>query len=324
MLKRPRDLYNTPCSSTPPYPPSKRAHTDPESREFSPLTPTQLSTFSTPFSHRSPRTPFSVPSDSPTNPFGLKRSLTALDLPPKTSFGKHIALRFQLIDTSSSSPIATTRRGDKGGIYRVVQVPKNYTFRHLHKLILFLFASDIERLHDLPSAVQKTPRGRKVSSKKVAQRNAPSTATRPSSRHDRMPSHRSSEKWSGHTFEALERITVHSGYTKPGVIKEGGRVRAKLSSVRERRLFRDLFESIVAPTHGTSGDAEEVDDEDESQAYNWEAVDDYTINHVWPSVPKIDRGIIYVCYMFPSVPLEVSILNQNRLNSIIAPQFLFT
>lgn len=55
----------------------------------------------------------------------LARSST---LPPASSFSKHLPLRFQLVGA-----------GDREGAWRIVQVPLNYTFRHLHRLILFLF-----------------------------------------------------------------------------------------------------------------------------------------------------------------------------------------
>lgn len=290
MLKRPRTLYDTPCSSTPPQPPSKRVHT-----EFteSPLAGYSRSTYSTPFSHYSPRTPFSVPSDSPTNPFGLKRSLIALGLPPRTSFSKHITLRFQLVDSHAPPPTARTRRAEKGGIFRVVQVPTNYTFRHLHKLVLFLFASDIDRRHDPPPVAPAKTRCRNASARSSASTKVSSKAVFPPFNHDL--SHRSPEKRDGHSFEALKRISIHNESTKPGVIKEGGMLWAKLSAVRERRLFRDLFEtfSSMAP-QGGSGDLEEPEDEEDLQTWSWEAEDDFTIAHVWPKGPTLDRGIIYV------------------------------
>lgn len=291
MLKRPRTLFETPCSSTPPQPPSKRAHT-----EFteSPLAGYSRSAFSTPFSQYTPRTPFSVPSDSPTNPFGLKRSLIALGLPPRTSFSKHITLRFQLVDSQAPPPTARTRRAEKGGIYRVVQVPTNYTFRHLHKLVLFLFASDIARRHNPPPAIPVKTRRRNASARSSASTKVSSKAIYAPS--NPTLSRRSSEKRDGHIFEAHKRIHIHSESTKPGVIKEDGLVWAKLSAVRERRLFRDLFEAISsAAPQGSAGEPEEAEDEEDHQTWNWEAEDDFTIAHVWPKGPTLDRGIIYVC-----------------------------
>lgn len=292
MLKRARDLYDTPCSSTPPHPPSKRAHT--ELTDSSPLAARSRSTFSTPFSYYSPRTPFSVPSDSPTNPFGLNRSLAALGLPPKTSFSKHITLRFQLIEHCTTTRPIRPRRVEKGGIYRVVQVPTNYSFRHLHKLILFLFASDIERLHKPRPAIPITARDRRVAAKNSARavtREPGVSSSDPSS------SHPSLEKWQGHSFEVLKQINIHSECTKPGIIKEGVTC-AKLSSVRERRLFRDLFESSATALQASSSDIDEPDDDEEQSGWSWEAEDDYTLSYVWPRGPTLDKGIIYVRTQF--------------------------
>ncbi|KAG6895771.1 hypothetical protein C0992_012687 [Termitomyces sp. T32_za158] len=78
-------------------------------------------------------TPYpSRPLDSPTNPLGRKRmqDLTHT-LPPPTSFGKHLPLRFQFVRPGVSPRM--------GGIYRVVQVPLSYTFVHLRCLIAFLY-----------------------------------------------------------------------------------------------------------------------------------------------------------------------------------------
>jgi hypothetical protein len=82
----------------------------------------------TPYPHR--------PSDSPSNPFGRKRT-TAIKscLPERTSFGKHLPLRFQFF------PAGTTRPDDVD-VHRITQVPLNYTFAHLRCLIHFLFGGE--------------------------------------------------------------------------------------------------------------------------------------------------------------------------------------
>ncbi|KAF9260457.1 hypothetical protein L218DRAFT_989589 [Marasmius fiardii PR-910] len=92
---------------------------------------------STPFSYQhdflesntsTPYPPF--PSDSPSNPFGRRRSLAPL-LPPSTPFGRHVVLRLRFFRAGEVI--------DRRGVYRVVQVPLSYTFRHLKTLIAFLF-----------------------------------------------------------------------------------------------------------------------------------------------------------------------------------------
>ncbi|KAF8828249.1 hypothetical protein HHX47_DHR4000795 [Lentinula edodes] len=76
-------------------------------------------------------TPFPLyPSDSPSNPFGRTRTLSA-SLPSKSSYGRHLPLRFQFFRHGTNR--------DKEGVYRVVQVPLSYNFKHLRTLIAFLF-----------------------------------------------------------------------------------------------------------------------------------------------------------------------------------------
>ncbi|KIK55017.1 hypothetical protein GYMLUDRAFT_76766 [Collybiopsis luxurians FD-317 M1] len=86
--------------------------------------PSSASSFSSTSSY--PPYPF----DSPSNPFGRRRTLSA-SLPPKSAFGYHLPLRFQFLRHG-------TKR-DKEGIYRIVQVPLTYTFQHLKALMAFLF-----------------------------------------------------------------------------------------------------------------------------------------------------------------------------------------
>lgn len=94
-LKRKIDVCYSPDSSTPPRPPSKKQHT------------------------------VSAPSDSPTNPFGLKGN-GSYRLPYPTRVSEHFILRFQLNAVGRN-------------VHRVATVPADYTFWHLHKLTQFLF-----------------------------------------------------------------------------------------------------------------------------------------------------------------------------------------
>ena len=56
-------------------------------------------------------------------------------------------------------------------MYRVVQVPANYTFRHLHKLILWLFAADA---HWAPPPGAKLPTRHRRSTRLKELRTPPS------------------------------------------------------------------------------------------------------------------------------------------------------
>ncbi|KAI3608429.1 hypothetical protein WG66_000930 [Moniliophthora roreri] len=86
------------------------------------------------------------PIDSPTNPFGRKRSLLP-QLPAPTKFSRHVVLRFQLFRRGIEGGVGKER---SEGVYRVVQVPLAYTFQHLKELIGFLFGGekDEEREED--------------------------------------------------------------------------------------------------------------------------------------------------------------------------------
>jgi len=73
--------------------------------------------------------------DPPTNPFGrIRRLRHNTTLPPPTSFAKHLPLRFQLMHFHADG-----RDSKRDGVYRVVQVPLNYTLAHLRKLIAYDF-----------------------------------------------------------------------------------------------------------------------------------------------------------------------------------------
>lgn len=192
MLKRPFDLYDSPDSSTPPRPPQKRfrANAFPASSSSCPSTPAYY-----------PHTP----SDSPTNPFGRIRKLVLLGeemkLPKATSFSKHLPLRLQLVRNGKGASSGE-------GTYRIVQVPLNYTFRHLHKLLLFVFG------------VPPPPVPADSSS-------SLSTSTAPTS-----PQDTSSSSGDSHLFEVLHSIRTYKPSTiRPGHIKSSS-TWAKLSSAR--------------------------------------------------------------------------------------------
>ena len=93
-MKRKLDVCYSPDSSTPPRPPAKK--------------------------HQS-----SIPSDSPSNPFGLRLN-SQLRLPEPSYYSDHLVLRFQLHLQGRN-------------VYRVVSVPQDYTFWHLRKLAQFIF-----------------------------------------------------------------------------------------------------------------------------------------------------------------------------------------
>lgn len=194
-------------------------------------------------------------------------------------------MRLQLVHESSIRKLSNQRR-EREGVYRVVQVPTNYTFRHLHKLILFLFASDIQHCH-LAKAAPIFARLQQSSSKLPA-----TLSNKVAGKARETSGATASQSWGGHYFEVQKQVALYPESKKPGVIKPGGKTWAKLSSIRERRLFRDLTNphaDVVAPLPPTLED-EDVDKEE----WTWEAEDDFTLAHVWPKGPTLDKGIIYV------------------------------
>lgn len=278
MLKRPRRAsIDTPAFPDPASPLRKRARF-----QSSPIRPQISSTpFSTPSTHLKYRTPLSVPKDSPSNPFGLKRSLIALELPPPTSFSQHRTLRFQILDKGKR-----VGRDTPGGVFRVVQVPLSYTFRHLHKLILFLFATDIE-INQMPS-IKRAMKGKTVGG--TRKRSASSAAGNSGAKSKGKGKARA--EWGGHWFEIMQNVVMGPAATKPGVIGGRSKTWIKASSIRDRRLFKDVF----GPQGFSEDDSPNPLDEDEPEngAWKWEAEDDLTLGTVWPEGPSLDKGIIYV------------------------------
>jgi len=141
MLKRPRDIFDSPSSSSPPS--TKRFQSGSFSYASSSTFSSPLKGFATPNGH-------SIPSDSPSNPFSLKVA-HVLVLPIALRTSKHLELRFQLVHTEPTTSKRVSKsasyRSLQNHIYRTVLVPPNYSFKLLYKLILFLFDLDSSPEH---------------------------------------------------------------------------------------------------------------------------------------------------------------------------------
>jgi hypothetical protein len=283
-LKRPLDLYDSPESSSPPRgPTTKRRH----------ITYLFPSPSSSPTIH-TPRTPprpraHPIPFDSPTNPFGRKSSLN-LTLPRTTSFGKHLPLRFQLVRDG-------IRGNSRDGVYRIVQVPLNYTFRHLHKLLLFLFGGHPVSVS--PSKTIAPHRGR----------------TRPSVAPSKGKATERDDQ--GHLFEVQKFITLYNAMYKPGQIKSA-RTLVKLSSVRDPYRYRgedDFAGYGDGSEEGIAADVAGADGEDDVW---WEAEEDFLLSNAWPNGGELSRGIIYVrpCPAYPRIAFSACALLTLPLHSI--------
>jgi hypothetical protein len=233
-----------------------------------------LPSSSPPATPRTPRTPhLLVPSDSPTNPFGHDRS-SSLILPRPTSFGKHLAFRVQLVRDGNQVR-------DKEGVYRIVQVPLNYTFRHLHKLLLFLFDGP-----NVPSATEDDG-------------DVPPAMPRRSTRF-RGDGKDASKDGIGHLFEVQKSATIYSLSYKAGQIRSG-KTWAKLSTTRDPYRYRGSEEDgdeVFQADDDVESNAGENESEPEITDWRWEAEEDFTLAHVWPKGPDLSRAVIYVCF-FP-------------------------
>ena len=141
MLKRPRGVFDSPSSSSPPS--TKRFQSGSSSYASSSTFSSPLKGFATPSGH-------SIPSDSPSNPFSLKTA-HILILPIALRTSKHLELRFQFVHTEPATsrrvPKTVSYRSLQNHTHRVVLVPPNYSFKLLYKLVLFLFDLDASPEH---------------------------------------------------------------------------------------------------------------------------------------------------------------------------------
>ncbi|KAL6306057.1 hypothetical protein BKA93DRAFT_193733 [Sparassis latifolia] len=306
-------------------------------------TPYTTYTFQTPSSHSHAHkySKFSPPSDSPSNPFG---ALQALSLPCPLPFGKHLALRFQLV----------CRGEDADDVFRIAQVPTNYSFRILHKLILFLFASDARMKAPVPGRIAIPHRRSERKHRPPVHLALAPPVLVGGPRQSGKGKKAAQPVWQGHSFDVLQGIAPYCGGYKRGLIRQGegsGVLYARLSALRERQLFAELQEECagsgdeedifgggetpvdvgrVADKNRKKGKGKEVDkgkkksengkennnktkveeEEEEDDGWMWEAEDDYTIGHVWRTGPDARRGIIY--HHVPGVSVHIT-MNTQRL-----------
>ncbi|KAI0031584.1 hypothetical protein K488DRAFT_86657 [Vararia minispora EC-137] len=240
---------------------SKRRHLDVLSTPARPpRTSSSCSLYSTPYTPYS----YSIPSDSPSNPFGFNRRSVKLVLPRESSFSRHLALRFQLVDAPDLPPIRKRPRGrmirdkngrivnwDQEGTYRIVQVPLNYTFRHLHALIIFLFDGD-------PTHAREPP---------------PPTKSEP-----------------GYLFEVLCDVTFF-----PDRLQQPGHIRSGSTFAKASRMQDPYYssQSILDLVEKAESDTAEELPFFEGEDWTWENEDDYALSNVWPPGGDLDRAIIY-------------------------------
>ena len=237
----------------------------------SPSTATSSSSLATP-SSSTPYT-YTPPSDSPTNPFGRIRKLAlteqGLTLPPATSYSKHLPLRFQLVRSRKDG------HGEGEGTYRIVQVPLNYTFRHIRKLLHFLF-DDPPTTTTTTKSIEKNPLGE------------------------------------GHLFEIQDSIKMcRTLDNKTGYIRSG-RTWAKLSCVRDPFRRVRVGDNDVSIQGEGEGEAEEdwiwEAEEDFTVGHVWPEGGDLKRGFVYVSF----RVFFSVLYFISSLLLALFLLLLGR------------
>lgn len=214
--------------------------------------------------YSTPYTPYakSVPSDSPTNPFGFVRRHVRLGLPKETSYSRHLALRFQLVSAPDLPPVRprprkanrVDHRGDSAfweceGTYRIVQVPLNYSLAHIHALVLFLFNGDPSRAHNPP------PPGEQ-----------------------------------GYLFEAKRDISYYHESWRPATLS-GGTTWAKASRVQDPYYSAKSFAELV---EASNSNADELPFFEEDEDWSWENEDEFGLANVWPPGGDLSKAIVYV------------------------------
>ncbi|KAG0693805.1 hypothetical protein DFH29DRAFT_375591 [Suillus ampliporus] len=263
VLKRPlADVYESPASALSPRGPKRRHLSSlPPSSPFTPAS----SLFAT------PRTPCSfrnwtVPADSPTNPFGrIRRLTTSTTLPRPSSYSKHLPLRFQLIRPDGDGRSHT----NKDGVYRVVQVPLTYTLGHLRKLIKFVFQPAKES--EMGGSYNFRRAARHASLPMHARGPIPSSSKgkQPALDFDPEP---------GHLFEVQQDIEI----SRSGEITSG-KTLVKASTMRDPYHY---------PGNGLEGSLLDAED-GEDDTWRWEAEEDFKLSQLWAPGGDLEKGIIY-------------------------------
>ncbi|KAF5389697.1 hypothetical protein D9757_006054 [Collybiopsis confluens] len=228
------------------------------------------------------------PSDSPTNPFGRTRTLNT-SLPQKTTFGRHLPLRFQFLRHGVKRDFNNVDDpSGREGIYRIVQVPLNYTFQHLRALVAFLFG------------------GRFI---------------------DLVEEGEDADEDDGHLFEIREGVVMYSKHYLPGTIKKSETV-VRLSNSKDPYRYKGKWdyengwkEEGEFSNHGNEGKDDEGSEAEGETNVKWEAEEDYTLGHVWkPALrgqcPDDKTAIVYLhpSDCSPAHPTQVQItLHKDKI-----------
>lgn len=89
----------------------------------------------------------------------------------------------------------------------------------------------------------------------------------------------------GHLFEVMKHVVMHSPLTRPGEIRSG-RVRRKASSARDPYHYHVFPDDDDALWRGHS----------DGESWRWVAEEDFTVHNIWPAFGDAGTayGVIYV------------------------------
>ncbi|KAL4068627.1 hypothetical protein V8B97DRAFT_1918709 [Scleroderma yunnanense] len=153
------------------------------------------------------------------------------------------------------------RDSKRDGVYRVVQVPLNYTLAHLRKLLIYVFDpakdNEITVPYNLRRPLNRLSRTLSSDRGKGKELATPSDLI-------------------GHLFEVQKRVEIG----QDGVIKQG-HTWVKSSTTRDPYHYpgNDLQDTLFL--------------DDESDQWRWEAEEDVQLVKVWPKGGDLARAIIY-------------------------------
>lgn len=230
----------------------------------------------------------SAPSDSPTNPLGLARARD-LHLPRATSFSKHVPLRFQVVGFDAPSSRGRQRSSAKARgkqpeqPFRIVQVPLNYSFRHLHAALVFLFADAIAPSTDAEAPPSPAP---STSSAELS----PSPPPNPLPPTPEVPPE--------HIFEVMHDAKLYAMAYKPGVIR---RARAVVKLTDTSEVWHAAGEDEAEAASDSEGESDGNTPAPAKERWKWENETDFHLSRVWDKGLDLSRVIIYVCGNSPYI-----------------------
>lgn len=250
-------------------------------------------------SHRTPKRPkLSHPHDSPSNPFSPTRPFAdTQQLPLSTSVRHHLPLRFQIKGTRT---------------YRIVSVPRNYTFVHLQAVIEWLFRDVTDALPNRRASGRIASLSRttqsKLSSSSRKGKNEKKLVTvqhfSPSSipRKIRLAALAGDD---GPKFKVLSEVEVYESKFNSAFL-EGVITSGKL--VAQLSRSQDPFKELAGRATPSSSDDEEGEEVEvgNGSSWLWERCEEFTVGNAWPDTVDPTRAVVYVRPLPPPLPYSLT------------------